>query len=601
MMRPTKAFVTWLLAVPLLLFSCRPEAPATLSPTETGQGEFEGLTFDEFIEAGYQRLLERDPELMLSTGLYKIYGSPPPVLTDNSEAFQAETAAIYTVLGEVLRRYDRAALGPEERVSYDSFEWLLEDRLRGREFRHYEYPVVHFIIGQQYELIQFFEELHPLETREDAEAYVQRLGLVDEKVDNILEALRLGKEAGVVAPRFIFEWEMDHVRSLAEASPENTPFYARLWEGSLAIEGVGESERKELLDAASQAIEASVLPAFDGLATAMSEMMEIAPTTDGVWQFPKGEQYYDYLLHHHTTTDLTADEVHELGLQELQGIQAEMREQFDELGYPKEESLPVLFERVANDGGWVRGGAALGAYEDLISAAEERLDEAFDLRPEAELKIASGPPTVAYYVPGSMDGTRPGVFYASSGSTPAFAMPTLAYHEAVPGHHFQIALAQQLELPTFRRVETFTAYDEGWALYAERLAKDLGWYEGDPYGELGRLQAEAFRAARLVVDTGIHARQWTFDEALDFMIQNTGKDQRTLNYEVSRYIAWPGQATAYEIGMLKILELRQRAMEELGDDFDLKEFHRAVLQAGSVPLPVLEQVVTDYLESHAGP
>jgi len=369
----------------------------------------------------------------------------------------------------------------------------------------------------------------------------------------------------------------------------------------MAVQDLPGGDRRELLEAASQAIEESVLPSFQELAEAMDELIQIAPTEDGVWQFPKGPQYYEYVLHHHSTTDLTPDEVHNLGLQELERIHGEMRERFDELGYPSDEDLPALFRRVASQGGWVAAGAVQDAYEELIRGAEGRLDEAFDLRPQAELEIASGPSSVAYYVPGSLDGTRPGVFYTSLAAQPQYGMPTLTYHEAVPGHHFQIALAQQLDLPTFRRVETFTAYDEGWALYAERLAQDLGWYRGDPYGELGRLQAEAFRAARLVVDTGIHAKQWDYDQALDFMIENTGKDQQTLGYEVSRYIAWPGQAAAYEIGMLKILELRQRAMKELGDDFDLKEFHRVILEAGSVPLPVLERVVTDYVESRSGP
>jgi uncharacterized protein (DUF885 family) len=255
---------------------------------------------------------------------------------------------------------------------------------------------------------------------------------------------------------------------------------------------------------------------------------------------------------------------------------------------------------VAQDGGHVSGNRVLETYETLIEQADQNLDAVFDIRPRAEV-IVIGASVGGFYIPGSFDGSRPGAFYAgvSDAGEALYGMPTLAYHEAIPGHHFQIAIAQESDLPSFRNGITFSAYTEGWALYAERLAWELGWYEDDPYGDLGRLQAEAFRAARLVIDTGIHAKGWTFDQAVAYMIDNVGYEPGDIvnpQHEVGRYIVWPGQSTAYKVGMFKILELRQGAMDQLGDRFDLKEFHSVVLGSGSMPLEILERVVDDYIE-----
>jgi uncharacterized protein (DUF885 family) len=266
------------------------------------------------------------------------------------------------------------------------------------------------------------------------------------------------------------------------------------------------------------------------------------------------------------------------------------------LGYPEDEGLPELFERVAKDGGSLRGEQIVAGYEAIIEEVDQRMSVAFDLRPSASVEVIGGP-TGGYYVAPAMDGSRPGYFYASNvGTQPKFSMATLAYHEAIPGHHFQLALAQELDLPLFRKNTVFTAYAEGWALYAERLAWEMGMYADDPYGNLGRLQYEAFRTVRLVVDTGIHAKKWTYDEAVTYMVENTGLPRGQVEFEVSRYIAWPGQATAYEIGMIRILGLRREAEERLGDRFDLKAFHNVVLGSGSVPLETLDRLVEEYIE-----
>jgi len=338
-----------------------------------------------------------------------------------------------------------------------------------------------------------------------------------------------------------------------------------------------------------------VLPGFDALADLVEKQQRMATDEIGVSRIPNGEAYYAYLLRHYTTTDLTANEIHELGQQDLIRIHADMRVLFDKLGYPAGESLPNLYNRVARESGFLQGQAILREYEAIIEAVKTDIAPVFDLQPKADV-IVIGVPSGGYYLSPAVDGSRPGAFYAiHTGSEPRFGMPTLAYHEAIPGHHQQIAIAQELPLPFFRKDMGFLGYVEGWALYAERLAWELGVYEDDVYGDLGRLQAEAFRATRLVVDTGMHVKGWTYDKAVDYMLQNTGMSRGAVESQIWRYITWPGQATAYKVGMLEILEQRQRAMDALGDKFDLKAFHNVILGNGSVPLELLERLVDDYI------
>jgi uncharacterized protein (DUF885 family) len=331
-----------------------------------------------------------------------------------------------------------------------------------------------------------------------------------------------------------------------------------------------------------------------------------ADNDDGFWKHPDGDAAYAYWLRHHTTLDLTADEIHELGLLEVARIQVEMEDLFTELGITG-DNLDMKMNQVTFYGGAMPlrtnddRQAVLDEYQALIDHAEQNLSDLFDLRPKADVVVepvyAPNAPG-AYYVSPSLDGSRPGMFYVNmtTVNVARHGMPTLAYHEAIPGHHFQIAIQQELTgIPSFRTGINYTSYAEGWALYAEYLAWEVGFYEDDPYGNLGRLQSELFRAARLVVDTGIHAKGWSREEAIDYMVEIVGYSRTDMTREVERYIVWPGQATAYKIGMLKILELRERAMQALGDDFDIKEFHNLILGNGAMPLEILERVVDDYI------
>jgi uncharacterized protein (DUF885 family)/WD40 repeat protein len=566
----------------------------------------EGLPLGEFFEKSFTQLMLRDPEWVTTEGLAGPLGTGNDRLTDISDAYVRETQQMQAAILDMLRQYDRDALDAEQRVSYDVYEWYLDDLVRQQEFMYYDYPATFFPVTAVHEqLIYFFTDIHPIANERDAQDYVARLAQVGTKFEQLLDGLQRREAAGIIPPAFAVQWALYGVRNLADASATRTPFYESFEQKLGALTGVGDAEKRELLQAAEEAIGSVVLPAYGALAGYLQRQQSIAPRDEGLWQFPNGDGYYAYLLRHYTTTGMTAGEIHALGMAELERIHAEMRAIFDELGYPLDESLPDLFDRVARDGGEVPGQEVLARYDSLIQAASRNLDAVFDLHPRASVVVVASP-IRGMYVSGSLDGSRPGAFHAGPGnaSEALYAMPTLAYHEAVPGHHFQIALAQESDLPTFRNSVSFLGYTEGWALYAERLAWELGWYEGDPYGNLGRLQAEAFRAARLVIDTGIHAKRWTFDQAVDYLIQNVGYesgDSVDPEGQIARYVVWPGQATAYMVGQIQIMALRQRAMDRLGDRFDLTEFHRVLLSNGSMPLDVLEQVVDGYIEARLDP
>jgi uncharacterized protein (DUF885 family) len=554
------------------------------------------MSFDAFIQESYKRLLLRDPESVTEAGLTEFYGTSNDRLTDVSDAYIHETQALERSIYDLLMAYDRAQLTPEQQLTADVYAWYLDDRIRGQAFMYDDYPVNQMIYSVDLDLAQFFSDVHPVTNKQDAQDYITRLSQVDTKFAQVLDGLQRREQLGITLPRFLIPWVLQDLRSISNSHARSTPFYSAFQGKVRQLSGLSDQEKQALLDEAETEINDSVLPAFQSLVVYFQHLQTVATDDAGVWKFSNGEDYYNYLLTHYTTTDLTADQIHTLGQQELERVHAEMRLIFDQLGYPQDENLSQLFGRVAQDSGVYRNQEIVSAAESLIEDASQRISGVFDLRPKADVIVIGGT-SGGYYLPAAVDGSRPGIFYAIAvGTQPRFTLPTLVYHETIPGHHFQISIAQELDLPFFRCGTDFTAYIEGWALYAERLVSELGFYDDDPYGDLGRLQAEAFRAARLVVDTGIHAKGWTYEQAVEYMLENTGKSRDSIEYEVARYIVLPGQATAYEIGFLKILGLRQRAMDALGDQFDLKEFHNVVLGEGALPLPILEQVVDAYIQ-----
>ncbi len=584
-----------------------PGSTETATPSVAVQAlaaELEGLALREFFEVSNRALTMRSPETVVTMGLTDLYGVDEVLLDDISDSYRRETYRMLVLVLEKLETYDRDALSPEDKISYDVYRWYLEDELAGAEFMYYDYPATYYpITAVQEDTLRFFTDIHPIRSVLDAQDYVTRLGLIDLKINQLIDNLELRAQAGIMPPQFAIQWAVyGSLGQFVNTPARSTDFYTALQEHMLPLSSGTPAQMEALLAEAEAIIADEVLPAYQALYTTMSGMETYSGGDSGVWRLPRGEQYYAYRLRHFTTTDLSADEIHQLGLRELDRIQGEMRQVFDQLGYPPGITIVDAYDTVARDGGHVAGDQVLNTYKDLISAADQNLEMAFDIRPKTDVIVVPDE-YGEYYVHPALDGSRPGAFYAGVGSSgkEAYAMPTLAYHETIPGHHLQIALAQEMhDLPSFRQGLSFTSYAEGWALYAERLAWELGWYEQDPYGYLGFLQSQAFRAARLVVDTGLHAMGWTFDQAKDFFTENTGfelRDNVNPQYEIARYLVWPGQSTAYFVGYLKFMELREKVREALGDQFDLKAFHRLVLTNGSMPLEVLEAVVLDWLES----
>jgi len=574
-----------------------PDAMVTQpSPDKLSIG-LEGLEFDAFVEESYHRLLSRDPETVFELGLAQTFGTPTDQLTDISDAYIRLTQTLESDVFRLLQQFDRSTLSIEQQLTYDIYAWYLDDRVKGHEFMYDDYPINPTVFSVHLDLLQFFTDLRPVTNLQEALDYIACLGQVDSKFNQLIDGLKRREQNQVMLPGFLVGWMIGDLNSIATSSARFTPYYTAFETKINALTNISEAEKATLLTAAEDAIDTSVIPAYQALVSYFEHLQSVTTNDAGVWKFPNGEAYYSYALSHYTSTDLTAEEIHELGLQQLERIHAEMRTIFDELGYPQDENLPQLYGRVVNDSGTYSGDDIVRGYENIITNVDQNISTAFDLRPRIGVIVVGGP-TGGYYMPPAVDGSRPGMFYAQdTGVQPKYSMPSLAYHEAIPGHHFQIAIAQQLDMPDFRRGSDFTAYVEGWALYAERLVSELGLYDQDMYGDVGRLQAEAFRAARLVVDTGMHAKRWTFDQAVDFMVENTGMPENAMQREVSRYICLPGQATAYYIGYTRILEARQRVMNELGDQFDLKEFHNILLGSGAMPLDILDQVISSYIQS----
>ncbi len=578
-----------------------PAAPTSAVPAIVDV--LQGLSIDEFFEASYRQLLLRDPDTVIELGLAGELGINKDRFTDLSDAHVRETQQLEVAILELLRSYDRASLTSEQQLSYDIYEWYLDDQVRGHEFMYDDYTVHSFSVWSYHNwAVDFMINVFPIENRQDAADYVARISHMDAWMDQLLEGLRLREQAGVVPPRFMVEdARLQALVHIGTGKADDIELYTSFRDRLNGLPDLTAAEVDGLLASARTAVEEVFVPAYQELADYLSDLATVATDDDGAWKFPNGVAYYAYVLRSSTTTDMSAGEMHELGLAEVARIQAEMRRvAAEDLGYPADVSMGELNDRLWTESPFYAGSALQAEFDRLITEADVASAAVLSLRPAAAVKVEPGPPgaPACYRFP-SLDGSRPGVFFAPMDSSiPHFVMPSTTYHEAIPGHHTQAALAFEMDLPTFRRVITIDAYVEGWALYAERLAWEMGLYDDDPMGSLGRLQMELMRAVRVVVDTGIHDRRWTWQQAADYWEEalgwSPGKD------EMARYIAMPGQGVSYTIGYLKIVELRQRAQETLGDSFDLKEFHDVVLGHGPMPLGILERVVDEWLAERGG-
>jgi uncharacterized protein (DUF885 family) len=584
-----------------LLNACTPQTTPTAFPTSlptealfTG---LEGLDIDAFFQEAYRRWLVRDPETLTTLGLADFYGIGDADLTDISDAFVRQTQALESGTLGLLRAYNHSTFTADQSLTADIYDWMLDDLVRGHEFMYDDYPLSPIVTSVHYNLYMLFTVYHPLNTRQDADDYISRLSQVGKKITDLIDGLQRRQERSVILPAFIFPYVLTDINETAKKSATTHPYYTAYNDRLI---GVPAEDKTALLTQVQEQVENVVIPAYQGLANYLNELKNQASNNVGVWQFSDGEAYYAQCLRRQTTTELSADEIHNLGKQHLERIQTEMRTLFASLGYPEGESIQDLYARLTKDNGVYTGQAAVDAFETSIREADAFLPQAFDILPQASVEVVGGPDG-NYYMPAAYDGSRPGLFYATTtGQTPKFGIKTLAYHETIPGHHLQTSIAmEQTGLAALRQGAQFNAYTEGWALYAERLMAELGAYRDDPQSDLGRLQMEAYRAARLVVDTGIHAKQWTFDKATKYFAAASGLPEGSGQGEITRYCVWPAQATSYYVGFLKFLELRQKAMDALGDKFDLKTFHRVVLVSGSVPLSILERIIDDFIRSVA--
>jgi uncharacterized protein (DUF885 family) len=528
-------------------------------------------------------------------------------LDDRSLAFREKQANwLERELG-ILRGYRRSSV--TDTLSHDILTWFMADASEGMRFRFHGYPL-NQTAGEQSSLPSFMLETHRIERLKDARNYVRRLEQFEPYYDQLLEDLRVREQRGITPPRFVVQRVLKEMREFISPPVAEHVLFTHLSTRLDSVAGVRPRDREAILARAEAALSEGVYPAYRKLIAYAEQLEAVAATDDGVWKLPDGEAFYDYTLRQFTTTDYTADQIHEMGLREVARIEAEMRAILAAQGYrPGEDIGPALdavyreprFQWPDTDQG---RAAILAEYQRINDEIDAGIGSLFGVRPRAPVRVERIPPfkeatsPLAYYNPPALDGSRPGVFYANLRDVKEHAKPrmrTLTYHEATPGHHFQIAIAQELQgVPFFRKVIPFTAYIEGWALYAEQVAAENG-FQDDPYDRLGYLTDQMLRACRLVVDTGIHSKRWTREQAIAYMMSKTGMPEQEVTAEVERYIVWPGQATAYMVGRLKILELRERARQRLGERFDLREFHDVVLENGAVPLTILERIVDDWL------
>ena len=498
-----------------------------------------------------------------------------------------------------LRRFDRARMSDAERVSAELMEWQLETIAASEPFDDLSFPLEQFG-GANITLVNTLTVSHPLRTEKDAENYLERLELVDRRMaEAVADAKRIAAR-GTIPPRFILNATLTQLQQFLSVPPGQNPFVTAFDERLRAANGVSDARRADLRAAAEKTVAAEIYPAWRSAIALLQEQLPLSNDDAGLWRLKGGDQAYAYHLRRFTTTALTADQIHEIGLREVERIEKEMDAILRRLGR-SEGPITDRIEQLQKDLAYPlteQGRTTIMTdIEGIMRDAEKRAVLLFDRRPRASVSAQPYPRfreanAAASYNAPALDGSRPGVFQMPlrPDQMTKFALRSLVYHETVPGHHFQIALGQEDEsLPRFRRIRAFgtiSAATEGWALYAERLAAESGWYEGDPEGLLGQLDSALFRARRLVVDTGLHARRWTRQQAIDYGIEPS---------EVERYVVNPGQACAYMLGQLKIVELREKARAALGPRFSLQQFHNVVLRAGSVPLTILESEVNRYI------
>ncbi len=572
---------------------------------------FRPFSIKEFYARSFLQVALDKPQLLTSLHILEQYGykAHQSKLDDQSEAMADKTAAQMKGMLKTLESYDRSHFTAAENDDYDSFKSFISQSLEGAtKWRYHNYPV-NQLWGIQSEFPSFMDSSHQVHDLRDAQDYVTRLGAVRTQFIQVMQGLKIREEKGIIPPRFVIEKSLAQMNDFVAAKPEENILYQSL-ATKLKDSKIKEEDQARILVAAKEEITRTVYPAYKLFIDYFTGLLPKATRDDGVWKFPDGDAYYAFALRQQTTTDFTPDEIHQIGLNEVARIEKAMREIMDQVHMDPNKTVGALMHELGEDPRFLYPDNDAGReqiladYKKILDESLARMPQFFDVTPHAQLEVKRVPlfkeKTVpgAYYEEPAMDGTRPGTFYVGLydiKAQPKFGIRTLANHEGIPGHHFQIALAQEnKDLPFFRKILPFTAYVEGWGLYAEQLGYEAG-LDSDPYDNLGRLQSELFRAVRLVVDTGIHRKHWTREQAIAYMKDHTGMAESDVVVEIERYIVDPGQACAYKMGMLKILELRKRAQDSLGKNFDIKGFHHVILGEGALPLFILERNVDSWI------
>jgi uncharacterized protein (DUF885 family) len=551
--------------------------------------------FRQLIADEWETRMMEDPLLATFTGDQRFNDRLPGM----AEADFERRMGLMRGFLDRLAAIDREALPPSDHLDYDIFGRLLSNELRLLEFRTYRLP-----ISKAGGFNVYFPELHlqvPLATVRDYENYIARLNAFHRYVDDHIEIMRIGLREGQVPARVTLEGVDGNLRPQIVDDPVQSLLYTPFKQFPASFP---EPESRRLAGAGAAAIRDSVVPAYAALLRFVTgEYLPAARETIAAADLPEGRAYYLHCIRYFTSLDLAPEEIHQTGLEEVRRIRAEMEDVIKKVGFKGDFKAFIEFLRT-DPRFYVTAPEDLLARTALIlKRMDGELPRLFKTLPRLPYGIREIPDfaapgnTAAYYQPGSGDGTRAGYYYVNTydlPSRPLYEIEALSLHEAVPGHHLQIALQQELDLPNFRRFGGFTSFVEGWALYSERLGLETGFYT-DPYSDFGRLSYEMWRACRLVVDTGMHALGWSRQQAIDYMAANTSSTLLNITNEVDRYIAWPGQALAYKIGEIKIRALRTSAEQDLGPLFDLREFHDILLTSGAVPLDVLEEMVTAWV------
>ena len=500
---------------------------------------------------------------------------------------------------ERLSQIDAKGLSEQDQVSDDLMIRELIDEQEGAKFKEWEMPVNQFS-GPHTELPQLVGRIS-FETVKDYEDYTVRLTKIPRLLSQVTTNMQLGMDEGRMPPKYLLEKVLQQTQALAGGKPADSPFAAPL---KSFPKSIGTADQKRLSDAMLTAIENDVQRAYQRFAKFLSgQYVAKGRTEPGAWSLPDGDAYYVFRVQQSTTLNKTPAEIHQIGLEEVKRDEAEMLAIVKKMGFTDIKSFSSALKTNPKEHPTSRE-ALLAIYKANIDAMRPRLPELFGRLPKAPLEVVAVPAymekdqAAAYYDNGTPDGSRPGKVYVN---TYNFAERSLApveavsYHEGLPGHHLQISIAQELTgIPEFRKYSYYTAYTEGWGLYSERLGKEIGFYK-DPYSDYGRLEADIWRAIRLVVDTGVHSKHWTRQQMVDFFHEHSAIDETNIQAETDRYIAWPGQALGYKMGQLKLLEVRDRAKKALGDKFSLKAFHDEVLDSGALPLDVLDQRVDAWI------